>query len=319
VPIPGSVTDRINNANAIGELQAYPGGGAALTARTLRENLGINVDQYVLINFDFFTSAVDIVAPNGVEVCPTDVIHDEAYPDGSFGFMTVHFDAGCQLLHAERLLQYARTRHGNSDFDRAARQQEVIQAVREEILSAGGIANFITQAPRLWDELSDSYKTNLDLDELIRLGVLLQGIPRENITTGVIGVNETRFATTPTGDQVLMPNYNAIGALMQRVFNAAPGSGGGIVGGETETEPAETLSLSELRTRSEAEGATIGIYNDTRGANRRFIGESAGADYAGRQHARAHWRFNPDRQRAQQALHSALSGGAARTPRRSHQ
>ncbi|MDZ4763990.1 MAG: LCP family protein [Chloroflexota bacterium] len=263
VPIPGFVTDRINNANSIGESNAYPGGGPALVARTLRDNLGINVDQYVLVNFDFFTTAVEIAAPNGVEICPLGTIHDEYYPDGSFGFMTVHFDPGCQQLGAERLLQYARTRHGNSDFDRASRQQEVIQAVREEILSAGGIANFVGQAPRLWDELSDSYQTNIALDDLIRLGVLLQGIPRENITTGVISTNETRFATTPTGDEVLIPNYNAIGALMQRVFNAAPGSGGGVVGETAPEIETENLSLSELRERSEAENARIGIYNDT--------------------------------------------------------
>jgi LCP family protein required for cell wall assembly len=264
VPIPGFVTDRINNAHAIGERNAYPGGGAALVARTLRDNLGINVSQYVLVNFDFFTTAVDLVAPSGVEVCPTATIHDEYYPDGSYGFMTVHFDAGCQQLQAERLLQYARTRHGNSDFDRAARQQEVIQAVREALLSAGGVANFIGQAPRLWEELSDSYQTNIPLDDLIRLGVLVQGVPRNNISTGVISVNETRFATTPTGDQVLIPNYNAISTLMQRVFNAPPGSGG-MVGGEQPalTLEAETLTLAELRERAEAENARIGVYNDT--------------------------------------------------------
>ncbi len=261
VPIPGFRQDRINNANVLGEASAYPGGGPALVARTLQENLGINVSRYILINFDFFTTVVDLVAPNGVEVCPSQEIHDEYYPDGSYGFMTVHFDPGCQRLNAERLLQYARTRHGNSDFDRAARQQEVIRAVRDEVLSVGGIANFIGQAPRLYQELSDSYQTNMTLDELIRLGALLQNIPRANIASGVIGTMETRFATTPTGDQVLIPNYNAISSLMQRVFNAPPGTTEvNTISVEAE---GEVLSIAELRQRAEAENARIGVYNNT--------------------------------------------------------
>jgi LCP family protein required for cell wall assembly len=261
VPIPGFRQDRINNANVLGEASAYPGGGPALVARTLQENLGINVSRYILINFDFFTTVVDLVAPNGVEVCPTQEIHDEYYPDGSYGFMTVHFDPGCQRLNAERLLQYARTRHGNSDFDRALRQQEVIKAVRDEVLSVGGIANFIGQAPRLYQELSDSYQTNMTLDELIRLGVLLQNIPRENIASGVIGTMETRFATTPSGDQVLIPDYSAIASLMQRVFNAAPGTTD--VSTFTVEAQGERLSISELRRRAEAENARIGVYDNT--------------------------------------------------------
>jgi LCP family protein required for cell wall assembly len=261
VPIPGFRQDRINNANVLGEASAYPGGGPALVARTLQENLGINVSRYVLINFDFFTTVVDLIAPNGVEVCPNQEIHDEYYPDGSYGFMTVHFDPGCQRLEAERLLQYARTRHGNSDFDRAFRQQEVIKAVRDEVLSIGGIANFIGQAPRLYQELSDSYRTNMALDDLIRLGALIQNIPSENIASGVIGTMETRFATTPTGDQVLIPNYNAISTLMQRVFNAAPGTTDvNTISVETQ---GEVLSISELRQRAEAENARIGVYNNT--------------------------------------------------------
>ncbi len=110
----------------------------------MTETLGIPIDKYVLINFDVFTTVINLIAPNGVEVCPTQTIDDPNYPDAGYGFIHVHFDAGCQRLDAVHLLQYARTRHTqNSDFDRALRQQEVIKAVRNEVVSAGGIVNFI--------------------------------------------------------------------------------------------------------------------------------------------------------------------------------
>src|SRR5690606_10616311 len=51
VQIPGYQPNRINTANRLGDAGGYPGGGAALAARTVTENLGIQVDKYVLINF----------------------------------------------------------------------------------------------------------------------------------------------------------------------------------------------------------------------------------------------------------------------------
>jgi LCP family protein required for cell wall assembly len=247
VQIPGFQPQRINQANSLGESSAYPGGGPALAAATVQQNLGLRIDKYLLVNFTVFTTIVDTLAPNGVEVCPPEAIDDPHYPDAGYGTIVVHFNAGCQTLDAERLLQYARTRATfGGDFDRARRQQEVLNAVRAEVLSVGGVTNFLGQAPALWDELSGSFVTNLTLEEIISLGRLMQDIPRENIRFGVIDNLYVELATTTTGDQVLIPNHNAIRLLIQQVFN-----------------PQEALSLSDLRTRAEAENATIAVFNNT--------------------------------------------------------
>ncbi|MGQ9909098.1 MAG: LCP family protein [Candidatus Flexifilum sp.] len=247
VPIPGFQPGRINTANYLGDINAYPGGGPALAARTITENLGIEIDKYVRVNFDVFTTLVDLVAPNGVEVCPTEVIDDPTYPDAGYGTIHVHFDPGCQRLDSTRLLQYARTRATQgSDFDRAARQQEVIRAVQNEVLNAGGIANFFTQIPALWERLSGAYTTNLTLDEILSLAALASQIPRENVTSGTINTLHVNLATSPDGQQVLIPRYTAIRALIQQVFNPQP-----------------DLSLDDLRARAEREEASIAIYNNT--------------------------------------------------------
>lgn len=248
VQIPGFQPQRINQANPLGESSGYPGGGGpALAAVTVQQNLGLRIDKYLLVNFDVFTSVVDLLAPGGVEVCPPEAIDDPDYPDAGYGTIAVHFDAGCQTLDAERLLQYARTRATfGGDFDRARRQQEVLNAVREEVLSVGGVTNFISQAPALWDELSGSFVTNLTLEEIISLGVLMQDIPRESIRFGVIDNLYVNLETTSAGDQVLIPRHNAIRLLIQQVFN-----------------PQEDLALADLRTRAEAEAATIAVFNNT--------------------------------------------------------
>jgi LCP family protein required for cell wall assembly len=247
VNIPGFTQGRINTANSLGDSSNYPGGGPALAAETVRQVLGIPIDHYVLVNFDVFTAVVNIVAPNGVEVCPPAIIDDPDYPDAGFGTIPVRFEAGCQTLQAERLLQYARTRASEgADFDRARRQQEVLDALREEVLSVGGITNFIGQAPALWEQLSGSFRTNMSLNEILQLGSLMSEIPRENIHFGVIDNLYVNLATTTTGDQVLLLKTNATRLLLQQIFN-----------------PEEDLSLSDLRARAETENATIMVFNNT--------------------------------------------------------
>lgn len=247
VNIPGYQPGRINTANALGDANGYPGGGPALAAETVRQTLGMPVDKYILINFDVFLSVVNTVSPDGTEICVREVIDDPHYPDAGFGTIHVHFDPGCQILDAEQLLQYARTRATQgSDFDRAARQQEVLRALRDKVLSVGGIAAFIGQAPALWEDLADSVKTNLTLDEILKLGSLLGEIPKDGIQFGVINNLYVDLASTSSGDQVLVPKLNAMRLLIEQVFN-----------------PPRSLSLSELRSRAEAENASIVVFNNT--------------------------------------------------------
>lgn len=247
VSIPGySQNQRINTANYLGDIDEYPGGGGpALAAETIRRTFGIRVDNYIRINFDVFTALVDTLAPNGVEVCPTETIDDPTYPDAGYGMIHVHFDPGCQRLDATRLLQYARTRKSqNGDFDRARRQQEVLKAARDEFLSLGGIANFVVQIPELYNSLINSVKTDLSLEEIMALARLAGDIPRESITTGVIGPSYVSMAKDATGQDVLVPNIGDIRTLIQDIFNP---------------QPARTIA--ELRTLAETENATIVVYN----------------------------------------------------------
>jgi LCP family protein required for cell wall assembly len=247
VSIPGSGEYRINTANSIGDSQEYPGGGPALAAATIEQNLGIDIDSYVRVNFDVFTSVVDLVAPNGVEICVREVIDDPTYPDAGFGINPIRFEPGCQRLDAERLLQYARTRKTQGgDFDRARRQQEVIRALMGEVLSAGGISNFVGQATALWNELSNSITTDMSLEELLSLASLAQEIDMEGVAFNTIDNMQVTFATTSSGDQVLLPNYAAIRSLIQETFN-----------------PQGPVAEADLRTRAEAEDPNIQLFNNT--------------------------------------------------------
>ncbi len=210
---------RINGANIIGDDINYPGGGGpAFAVRTVENVLGVNIPYYVLINFEVFYTFIDAIGP--IEVCPENEIHDEQYPDGSYGYMTVHFDPGCQELDSERLLQYARTRHGDTDSDigRSRRQQEVILKVRQKVLSVGGVSALLPQAPGLWESVQDNIKTNLTFEKMVSLARTAEQISEANIRQGQISFGEVYIGTSPEGDEILIPIATDIRLLIEDLF-----------------------------------------------------------------------------------------------------
>jgi|SRR5579859_1049874 len=226
LPIPVfGVADRINNANAIGELGKYPGGGPKLAVKTVESLIGVPIQRYVMINFDVFDTVIDAIGP--IQVCPTTAIHDTQYPDGSYGVITVDFQPGCQNLDSTRLLEYSRVRHNaGDDFGRAARQQEVIRAVREKILSLGGVSALIGKAGSVWQSVQNDVQTDLNFAETIQLAQVAQSIPKENIQSVVITDRGGYLipSTLNDGSQVFTPVYEKIHDLVAKLFNADPGS-----------------------------------------------------------------------------------------------
>lgn len=211
---------KINTAMIRGDQVNYPGGGGpALALKTVERTLGVPVHYYVVINFEVFTEVIDAVGP--IEVCPPAPIDDDQYPDGSYGTITIHFDAGCQELEAERLLQYARTRHGDSDIDRSRRQQEVIMATRDRVLSAGGVISLIPRAPALWESVRDNVRTNLSLPEIVRLALAAEEVPSENIRQGQITFEDVLLQQSPQGEDILVPISTDIRLLVQDLFRPA--------------------------------------------------------------------------------------------------
>ena len=248
VEIPGYEPGRINTANFIGDRDAYPGGGGpALAMETVAANFGFNVDKYLLVNFDVFTAIVDALAPNGVLISVREFIDDPHYPDDRYGTIHVRFEPGDQRLNAERLLQYARTRATEGgDFDRARRQQQTLDAVRAEVLSAGGIINFIAKAPTLWQALSDNYRTNLTLNDILALGGLMGEIKRDDIRYEVVDNLYAVTGPSPLGEMVLYPDHRAVQGLIQCVFY-----------------PQDLPTRAEIEARAAAENAPIYVFNGT--------------------------------------------------------
>lgn len=217
VEIPEYGSGRINQAYFFGQAYDYPGGGAALTVETVQDALDLSVDYYATLDFEGFIKLIDLIGGIDIEV-PED-ISDPEYPDACYGYDPFFITAGPHQLNGEEALKYARTRATIlGDVDRALRQQQILMAVRDRVLRVNMIPQLIVQAPQLWQSFAENVRTNMTLEEAIQLALLAQKIPAENIRLFAIGYNHVTEQTTADGQQVLVPNEEALGELISELF-----------------------------------------------------------------------------------------------------
>ena len=219
VQIPGFAgRDRINTANFKGDVQKLPGGGPALAMQTVTANLGIATDYYLRINFTAFETFIDEMG--GIDVDVPIELDDPTYPDCCYGYDPFYIAAGRQLLDGKTALKYARTRKTNGgDFDRAARQQQVLLAVRDKLFDLNFMPQLLLRAPALYRTLSGSLATNLSLDQLVGLALLAQSIERKNIQSSVIdGKYILKEFVTMDGQQVVALDEQRFSALRTEMF-----------------------------------------------------------------------------------------------------
>lgn len=212
VTIPGYRSDRINTAYAIGQ---YTGQGGALAMQTIAYNFGVQVDAYAAFDFEAFIALIDVI--DGIDVVVEQPITDPLYPSMDYGYEPFYLEAGPQHLDGETALKYIRTRHNSDDRERMRRQQQVIAAVREKIGELELGPALLRLGPALWTQLQENIDTDLALDEILRLGAEVIAIPSENYTYGVLSYPYV-YATTISGQSVLVPDFSLISGLVAQVF-----------------------------------------------------------------------------------------------------
>lgn len=220
VNIPGYDYGKINTAYYLGETYKVPGGGPALAAETVERFLGVPIDYYAQIDFVSFIMLIDEIGGIKITIEEPITIYPIEFPslDGS---RKVTLEPGRYRLSGNFVLAYARERHtSGGDFDRAKRQQQVILAVRDEIMNFNRLPELVAKAPTLYEELSSGIRTNLNLTQIIQLAALAPDIQFENIKHGVISPDMVTSAMTPDGLSILIPIPDEIRLLRDQIFTA---------------------------------------------------------------------------------------------------
>jgi LCP family protein required for cell wall assembly len=167
IETPGYGMQRVNAINVLGEMDE-PGAGLDLLSEALEESFDITVDRTVRVDFRALEALIDSVG--GIPVYVERSIVDPTYPTDDGGVTEVRFDSGWQHLDGDQALKYARTRHGDDDYARAGRQQQVISGFVQRAISP-------LTWPAVLNAINTHVETDLSLGDYVTLGlpVLLSG------------------------------------------------------------------------------------------------------------------------------------------------
>ena len=222
IQIPGeNQYEKINTAYILGE-QKY-GNGLDYSKKTVGYITGLYIDYAVLIDFESFKEVVD--ALNGISIhLDEPFIEDKQWWCDEYGSNCRPFivEAGDQTLDGETALFYIRSRFSSTDFDRTRRQQQIMLAIKDKILSLGILAN-----PLIINDLFSAVAKNIKIDimpwEIPSLIQLAQKADTENIIRKVLDASEEGllYETVQNSIYVLLPkdeNFERIREACQQIF-----------------------------------------------------------------------------------------------------
>lgn len=223
---------KVNSINALAEAKEEGSGGPAMT-KSLSSILGTDISYYISIDFDGFVNIVDELG--GIDVNVENNLDDYSYPirgeednpNYYARFEHLHVEKGMQHMNGSLALKYARSRHAGgvegSDFARARRQQLILEAVKDKLLSRNTLLK-PAMISRIISELNRNIKTNLDVWALLKLWNDYKDIDRSQITNKVLSDGPDGLLVSSRGEEgayILIPqtgNFKEIQKSVQNIF-----------------------------------------------------------------------------------------------------
>lgn len=179
-------TDKYWKCNA-----AYNDGGAQQAVKMLNMNLDMDITDFVTVGYKGLRNVIDGVGGVWIDVDSEELKHINNYQIGVSNVLKCEYtpvtEPGYQLLDGLQAAAYCRIRQvGNFDYQRTARQREVIKAIEEQAKTL----DLATLTKVFNDSIGDIY-TSLDAKDILNLiGNIANyrivdegGFPREDMRT----------------------------------------------------------------------------------------------------------------------------------------
>ena len=218
---------KINAVHALGK--SFPD--------VLEKILDVPIHYYAQIDFEGFEKGIDAVS--GIDIFVDTAFDDYMYPRAGYEdapweerFEHLHFDQGLQHMDGETALKYARSRHAfgpeGTDFARARRQQKVILAVKNKVLSTETLFDFGTLRG-LYFALAENVTSSVEIAELPLFFNLAKKFGDQKVENFVLDGNDGPGGLlysppdleTYGGAWVLVPksgDWSEVQAFMQEIF-----------------------------------------------------------------------------------------------------
>jgi LCP family protein required for cell wall assembly len=145
--------------------------GEQAMKRAIATTLQQPIDYYVEVSMLDFAAMVNAIG--GVDIQVRSTIIDPS--------IQLSVRAGLRHMDGTLALKYARSRHTTSDWDRAARQQQLVAAVVRKMVNPNTKINFLDMLAAL-----KSLQTDLPLDKFSALFELARASARAHVVTAVL-------------------------------------------------------------------------------------------------------------------------------------
>jgi LCP family protein required for cell wall assembly len=214
---------RINAVKTYGENLNGKNQGIKVLEKTIEEISGLPIHYYLILDFQGFINIVD--ALGGIDLEIEEEIFDPLFPTPGRGYETFSLEKGKHHFDGQLALKYVRTRHSlRGDFDRARRQQKMLEAIKEESFS-GGIISDLKFLNKLLQTLSEHLRTNIQPTEISRFIEISSQISPTKTINKVIDSNPIdgllRGARINGASVLLLRNedFSEIQELFQNIFS----------------------------------------------------------------------------------------------------
>ncbi len=162
-------------------------GGIILARSEVEEIVGQPIHYVVVIDFEGFVGIINVLG--GVNVSVERDFIDSKYPiagkendicvndiEYKCRYETVYFNSGFQSMDGEKALKFARSRNAQgeegTDFARAARQQKILDAAKDRILSIGTLSS-VGKIKKIEKILVENIESDIKLEEAVTLGGII--------------------------------------------------------------------------------------------------------------------------------------------------
>jgi polyisoprenyl-teichoic acid--peptidoglycan teichoic acid transferase len=220
---PGSSSQsKINAINALYE-EKGDGRGMEMMKRVVGDVTGLPIHYVVRIDFRGFTELVDKMG--GVDVYLDKPFSEPTQFEGEEA-ANFSLPAGKNHLDGEKALFFTRARYASSDFERAKRQQQILIAFKDKMLSLGTLSDF-AKLNDILNILGDDVRADMDASEMKKFFELANNLHDPQIIQKVFdttpeGLLNASKADTPEGKTyILLPtggNYDKIHEACKNIF-----------------------------------------------------------------------------------------------------
>jgi LCP family protein required for cell wall assembly len=207
-------------------------GNPAETIKTVENFLGIDINHIVIVDFDGFADFINTLGGVTINVPDTNGKKDGAVVCGDVdggkkqGGVSLKLPPGDITLQGDKALAYARIRHNNcdpseDDRDRAARQQEVLNGIKDRLTSITRFPYNFIKGPWIGWNAPKAFISDMGGFTLpqVAIAAILGGNGATNVLGGSGGKSD---ATTGPGGSLAYPDSVCIDAVKTLVGGDPP-------------------------------------------------------------------------------------------------